>query len=236
MWKQFVHRNCSIDFVVNGHSHDGDLGEARRTDSNACGEPVTQALSNYEGRADGGDGLLRYYTFDPADDEIGAFTYSVTRQAFENDADSRFTIPYDFAPDPTTVDEVTVPGGSTWKYRNQQGYWPTGWDSPSYDDSGWSSGKAPLGFGSGMVSTVTDRAPPSARSRTVLFRRAFDLAEPGQVSRMRLVTKADDGLVVRVNGQEVGRALVPPGMSGRAQLRPPPRDRWRHKRLSTKCR
>ena len=213
VWNEFVQRNCSIDFVLSAHAVNGDLGEGRRTDPNACGEPVQQLSSDYADRPDGGDGWLRYYTFDAARSKVDAFTYSVTRHAFENDADSRFTLPYDAPRDP--ADQVVVPGGSTWSWRHQQGDWPTAWDTTTYDDSAWSSGPAPLGFGSGMVRTDVDLPPPTTnRATSLLFRRTFDLDDVPHVSRLRLVTKADDGLVIRVNGQEVGRTSVPTGPVG----------------------
>ena len=37
-----------------------------RSDLNTCGQPVQQILTDYQDRANGGDGWLRYYTFDPA--------------------------------------------------------------------------------------------------------------------------------------------------------------------------
>ena len=219
VWNQLVHGNCSIDFVLNGHYYDGDLGEARRTDANACGEPVHQLLSDYQTRANGGDGWLRYYTFDPGAESVEAFTYSVTKQTFETDADSSFTLPYDFAPDPSVSQEAVVRGDSTWKYRYQQGAWPAGWDGAAYDDSAWPSGKAPLGFPTGVVDTNIDLGPPSSsRAPSMLFRRTFDLDDIPGISAFRLVTKADDGLVVSVNGQEVGRTSMPTGPVSPATL------------------
>jgi hypothetical protein len=215
VWNKFVYHNCTIDFVLSGHQYLGDQGEASRTDPDACGKPVVQLLTDYQGRPNGGDGWLRYYTFDPAHDTVNAFTYSVTKQVFETDADSQFSIPYDFSPDPTVTDDVVVPGGSTWKYRNETGAWPGGWDGTTYDDSGWSSGTAPLGFNAGMVVTDIDRGPPTSnRATSMLFRRTFDVPKLDQMTHFRLITKADDGIVVRVNGQEVGRTNMPTGTVG----------------------
>ena len=97
LWAELVRPSCSIFLVVNGHFNSGDRGEARRTDPNACGRPVHQVLTDYQARANGGDGWLRYYTFDPAADEIRATTYSTYLDRFETDADSAFTLPYDMA-------------------------------------------------------------------------------------------------------------------------------------------
>ena len=52
-------------------------------------------LSDYQDRGRGGDGWLRYYTFDPGADEIRAVTYSPFLGQFETDADSAFSLPYD---------------------------------------------------------------------------------------------------------------------------------------------
>ncbi len=94
-WTQLVRPNCSVFMVLMGHEHI----ESRRTDANACGQPVFQLMANYQHRENGGDGWLRYYTFRPSEEEIEAFTYSVSRNGgageFENDADSHFTLSWD---------------------------------------------------------------------------------------------------------------------------------------------
>jgi hypothetical protein len=84
--------NCNVFMVIMGHEH----FEARRTDLNDCGQPVFQLLADYQARANGGDGWLRYYTFEPSQNQIEAYTYSPTRNGglgeFETDDDSRFTL------------------------------------------------------------------------------------------------------------------------------------------------
>src|SRR5918912_1579152 len=75
LWQKLISTNCSIFMVVNGHFHNGELSEARRTDTNSCGSPVLELLSDYQDRANGGNGWLRYYTFRPADNAIQAYTY-----------------------------------------------------------------------------------------------------------------------------------------------------------------
>ena len=61
VWDQLISPNCNIFMVVNGHSP----GENDRTDTNSCGGDVHQIVTDYQGRANGGDGWLRYYTFEP---------------------------------------------------------------------------------------------------------------------------------------------------------------------------
>ena len=61
VWTQLVAPNCNVFMVVNGHYP----GEGRLTSTNSCGQPVHQVLTDYQSRANGGDGWLRYYTFRP---------------------------------------------------------------------------------------------------------------------------------------------------------------------------
>ncbi len=100
LFTKLVQPSCSIFLVVNGHFHNGDQSEARRTDTNSCGGTVNSILSDYQDRANGGDGYLRYYTFDPAANQIRAYTYSTYLGQYETDADSQFTIPYDMTAQP----------------------------------------------------------------------------------------------------------------------------------------
>ena len=95
VWQQIVKPNCNVFMVINGHYP----GEGRRTDLNSCGQPVHQVLMDYQDRANGGDGWLRYFTFKPSENKIYAFTYSPTRNGgageFETDASSQFVLDYD---------------------------------------------------------------------------------------------------------------------------------------------
>lgn len=117
LWQDFVRTHCQIRLVVAGHENQGDLGEAHRTDDNACGQPVHQILSNYQARANGGDGWLRYYTFDPAANTMAATTYSPVLDRYETDANSAFTLPFELStPQPAPFQPIatrTVVAGGT---------------------------------------------------------------------------------------------------------------------------
>ncbi|MET4099728.1 PKD repeat protein [Agrococcus sp. UYP10] len=117
LWEGFVRTHCEIDLVVAGHEHQGDLGEAHRVDANACGEPVPQILTDYQARANGGDGWLRYYTFDPASNTMRATTYSPTLDRYETDGNSSFTLPFELTePQPAPFAPIatsTVASGGT---------------------------------------------------------------------------------------------------------------------------
>ena len=77
-------------------------------------------MSDYQGRANGGDGWLRIMEFSPANNQIRVRTYSLSLNQFETDADSEFTLSYDMTPNPnippvTSVgsdQEITLPASA----------------------------------------------------------------------------------------------------------------------------
>ena len=78
--------------LLGGHIH----GEGRRQDSFE-GRTVWSILSDYQARANGGDGWLRIMTFSPANNTITVKTYSPSLLQFETDYDSQFTLSYDMS-------------------------------------------------------------------------------------------------------------------------------------------
>lgn len=130
LWTDFVSQQCQIKLVLNGHFHDGNAGEANRSDLNRCGEPVQQLLTDYQDRANGGDGWLRYYTFDPAANTMTARTYSPKLGTFETDADSQFTLPFSLAgtqPAPFEPIASSTVGSGTVATRTWTGLDPDTW-------------------------------------------------------------------------------------------------------------
>lgn len=118
-----------------------------------------------------------------------------------------------FRADPTRPSARTlVSASASWRYRYQTGAWPTAWQSLNFDDSGWASGPAMLGWGSAGISTqLTAPGGTSDRPVSAIFRHAFDLANVGDLDSVTITTHADDGVALYVNGTEVGRANVPTG-------------------------
>lgn len=90
VWSTLIRPNCNIHLVLSGHYHD----EARRTDRNACGQPVHQLLADYQSEDRGGNGWLRYLRFRPAKDRIDVLTYSPTLKRPQRDANSRFRLAF----------------------------------------------------------------------------------------------------------------------------------------------
>ncbi len=86
--------NPNLFLILGGHVQ----GEGRRSDVFA-GRTVHSVLQDYQGRANGGDGWLRYFVFSPANHTITARTYKVANpitptSGYETDADSEFTLSY----------------------------------------------------------------------------------------------------------------------------------------------
>lgn len=105
-----------------------------------------------------------------------------------------------------------VPESAAWRYYYSSTPVAAGWKAVSFDDSSWSSGGAPLGYGS--TSIVTDLHPSATtadRPRVAYFRTDFTVQEAAKVSALELSTVADDGVVIYVNGVEVGRQGMPAG-------------------------
>lgn len=210
LWSSFVATHCQIKLVLSGHEHLGDLGEARRTDTNSCGQPVQAILTDYQDRANGGDGWLRYYTFDPAAGSMTATTYSPTLGQFETDADSSFTVPFALAtqvPAPfATIGTVTVASGATASLP-----WTGLVDDTSYE---W---RAVVDDGTATTSgdTWTLRTPPKAQVVTDTFRRTAGAGWGAADSGQRWASSAASAFAV---DGEWGTITVPKG-GGRA-IRP----------------
>lgn len=82
--------NPNLMLMHGGHIH----GEGRRTDIHE-GRPVHSLLADFQSRANGGDGWLRIMKFRPLLNRIDIQTYSPTRDLFETDDNSQFSLPVD---------------------------------------------------------------------------------------------------------------------------------------------
>jgi hypothetical protein len=73
IWDLLIAPNPNIFMVLCGHDISG--GESWRIDQ-AQGRNVFQLLSNYQNRANGGNGLVRRMTFSPSENRIYVQTFS----------------------------------------------------------------------------------------------------------------------------------------------------------------
>lgn len=116
---------------------------------------------------------------------------------------------FDAAPKPPPP-PVRVPHGSIWWYQDS-GVLEEGWADPDFDHSAWPIGVAQLGYGDGDETTVVSYGDDANRKHvTTWFRTRFEAsAVPGTLT---LDLIADDGAVVYLNGVEVVRDNVGPGV------------------------
>jgi hypothetical protein len=109
--------------------------------------------------------------------------------------------------------EVLLARGSVWKYLDNGSDMVTSWYSPLFDDSGWSSGNAQLGYGDGDEFTVVGYGPdPDNRYVTTYFRTTFSISDPSDYYELQLHLLRDDGAIVYLNGEEVVRSNMPTGI------------------------
>ena len=109
------------------------------------------------------------------------------------------------------VTESLVAEGSTWSYRADGSNQGTAWRSPSFNDSGWATGAAELGYGDGDETTVIPSGPSGAHYTTAYFRHTFSLSNVGELTSLDLEIVRDDGAVVYLNGTEIVRTVMPSG-------------------------
>ncbi|KQX71790.1 fibrinogen-like YCDxxxxGGGW domain-containing protein [Aeromicrobium sp. Root472D3] len=110
----------------------------------------------------------------------------------------------------TTVPVVTA--GSTWSYLvDNTVAVPSTWRTPTFDASGWRTGTAALGWGTGAIATNVDVPSGSTRPLTSYFRKQVTVRNAAALTSLVLTTRADDGIAVYVNGTEVGRSNLPAG-------------------------
>jgi len=108
------------------------------------------------------------------------------------------------------------PVSHTWKYYDKGSLDRTGWQSLGYNDDGWASGGAPLGYFVGgdryYKTTLSYGYNVNNKYPTYYFRTTVRLdEEPAGNERFVLSFTVDDGMIVYVNGHEAVRYNMPAG-------------------------
>ncbi len=115
------------------------------------------------------------------------------------------------APAPPATQQLVAESAS-WRYYYDLTAPAASWASSSFNDSSWSTGVGPIGYGSTLVTTTLPVASATNdRPRAVYFRNSFNIADKSQIASLELTGVADDGVVIYVNGVEVGRQNMPSG-------------------------
>ena len=180
------------------------------------------STGTYNFRDNSGDGVFNY-TVTPAGrtttasgnfnvtSELGTFNLTASTNADRDDdaviavrfRDSGNTVLQTISTTITDASPDTQPDvgfvevfskGDTWKYEDTNTDLGTTWRD-SYDDSGWSSGAAQLGFGGdGETTTI------SSGNITYYFRKTFILPDADTYDEYDLDITFDDGFILYVNG------------------------------------
>src|SRR5688572_20312187 len=110
-----------------------------------------------------------------------------------------------------------VSTGSSWRYvlGTEEASVPSGaWRRIAFDDSNWSMGPTPIGYGSvAEAGRIVTPLPPSDLGGylSVYLRHSFNVPDPELISQLSLALIVDDGAIVWINGVELGRINVVPG-------------------------
>ena len=104
-------------------------------------------------------------------------------------------------PPGVAITPTLIPAGSAWRYFDKTNDLGTSWRTSAFNDTGWSNGRARLGYGNdGEITTVS-----SNRQWTTYFRRQFYIDNPGQVLALKSRITRDDAAIVYLNFAEVWR-------------------------------
>jgi hypothetical protein len=112
-----------------------------------------------------------------------------------------------------TSNVTLVATGSVWCYRDTGEDLGSAWTTMEFNDAGWSTGPAQLGYGEGDERTVVSYGPNSgAKYITTYFRRTFTVAGLANFTALNLRILRDDGVIVYLNGSEAYRNNMPAGV------------------------
>jgi hypothetical protein len=103
------------------------------------------------------------------------------------------------------AEDLLIPFGDTWRYLDTGVDPGATWNTTGFEDGDWLSGLAELGYGDSQATVVSFGGDSRNRHITTWFRRKFNAANVGDVSRLKLSVKRDDGVRVFLNGTEISR-------------------------------
>ena len=143
----------------------------------------------------GGDGTM-YFTTDGSDPRLPGGALNPGAQPFQDGQ----------------ISTTAVPLGSVWKFLDDGSDQGTAWRAPGFNDAGWASGPAILGYGEPTVTTTVSFGGNSSQKHiTTYYRRQFNVTDAATVLSAEVQIRRDDGAVLYLNGTEVGRSSMPDG-------------------------
>jgi hypothetical protein len=112
-------------------------------------------------------------------------------------------------------DSTVISKEQMWNYSDVGSDLGSSWKNPDFNDTGWKTGQAELGYGDGGEKTVISfGGDPNITYITSYFRKNFTFSNIQNVIGFTLLLKCDDGAVVYLNGNEIQRYNMPAGVIG----------------------
>jgi hypothetical protein len=147
-------------------------------------------------------------TYTPAPGFLGSasFTFKVNDGSLDS---SPATVTLNVNAPPPPPSQILVLTNSNWRYLDTGVDPGTAWRGLGYDETGWASGNAPLGFGDGDEATVINSTPNGSPIITAYFRKSFVVSNANQFASLAVRLFRDDGGIVYINGVEVFRSNMP---------------------------
>jgi hypothetical protein len=176
---------------------------------------VVSKVEFFNGATKLGEDLTSPFTFNWTG--VASGNYTLTAVATDNDSATTTSTAVNISvaiPIQTTLIARRPVGqpGAVWKYLDNGTDQGTAWKEATFNDSAWSSGAAPFGFGNTYVQTTLSFGPDSANKYiTHYFRRTFEVTNPSAIQALDFNILRDDGVVVYINGVEVLRQNMPTG-------------------------
>jgi PKD repeat protein len=115
-------------------------------------------------------------------------------------------------------DTTLISSGAVWKYYDYDSSPGASWMTAGFNDSGWDSGNAKLGYSDGAVTVIEPSSSASTKYITAYFRKSFNYTDDGSVHTLNLEILRDDGAIVYINGSEVARSNMPSGSVSHSTL------------------
>jgi hypothetical protein len=107
-----------------------------------------------------------------------------------------------------------VAGDAEWSFLRGAAAPPADWTSPDFDDAAWEKGRLGIGYGDG--DDLTPLEDMEDNYLAAFLRHRFEVADPAALGRLQVLVLHDDGAVLYLNGEEIGRFNMPAGAAGAA--------------------
>ncbi|MFC5539255.1 Ig-like domain-containing protein [Rhodocytophaga aerolata] len=112
---------------------------------------------------------------------------------------------------PVSSNPFPVAKNSTWKYHDKGVDLGTSWTALTYDDASWPSGKAVLGYGDPVTTTLSFGSNSTNKYPAYYLRHSFTIPDASAYTSLIFSIRRDDGAVVYLNGVEQFRTNMPTG-------------------------